>query len=266
MRISAIHCARITAVCALTGILLVGCSRLSAQNENTPSLETVLPTENFYQLETEYSIEYSEPNDESFEVVENRNGEFVFSIGIDDYIDCYNALFKKDNGSNFFTPSAQWQCYHRDSGIHSAYRMNYFYFTPDEQVHTLPTVAVYVPTNDDCIQEVTVNFDEHSYTESGYHLFQEMCGYTMRVFFPDLPDETVSAVCSEIISLGNQNVFSSDEWYDVGAIPSVLFHKNGIGVYPYFAIGDWERFCIIPVTEELLTDFSQKGVELHEIP
>lgn len=144
--------------------------------------------------------------------------------------------------------------------------MNYFYFTPDEQVHTLPTVAVYIPTNDDCIQEVTVNFDEHSYTESGYHLFQEMCGYTMRVFFPDLPDDTVSAVCSEIISSGNQNVFSSDEWYDVGSVPSVLFHKNGIGVYPYFAIGDWERFCIIPVTEELLTDFDQKGVELHEIP
>ena len=167
MRISAIHCARITAVCALTGILLAGCSRLPAQNENTPSLETVLPTENFYRLETEYSIEYSKPNDESFEVVENRNGEFVFSIGIDDYIDCYNALFKKDYGRNFFTPSAQWQCYHRDSGIHSAYRMNYFYFTPDEQVHTLPTVAVYVPTNADCIQEVTVNFDEHSYTESG---------------------------------------------------------------------------------------------------
>lgn len=266
MRISAIHCARITAACALIGILLAGCSRLSAQNENTPSLETVLPTENFYQLETEYSIEYSEPNDESFEVVENRNGEFVFSIGIDDYIDCYNALFKKDNGSNFFTPSAQWKCYHRDSGIHSAYRINYFYFTPDEQVHTLPTVAVYVPTNDDRIQEITVNFDEHSYTESGYHLFQEMCGYTMRVFFQDLPDDTVSAVCSEIISLGNQNVFSSDEWYDVGSVPSVLFHKNGIGVYPYFAIGDWERFCIIPVTEELLTEFAQKGVELHEIP
>lgn len=266
MRISAIHCARITAAYALIGILLAGCSRLSVQNENTPSLETVLPTENFYRLETEYSIEYSEPNDEPFEVVENRNGEFVFSIGIDDYIDCYNALFKKDNGSNFFTPSAQWRCYHRDSGIHSAYRMNYFYFTPDEQVHSLPTVAVYVPTNDDCIQEITVNFDEHSYTESGYHLFQEMCGYTMRVFFPDLPDETVSAVCSEIISLGNQNVFSSDEWYDVGSVPSVLFHKNGIGVYPYFAIGDWERFCIIPVTEELLTDFAQKGVELHEIP
>lgn len=53
---------------------------------------------------------------------------------------------------------------------------------------------------------------------------------------------------------------------DVGSVPSVLFHKNGIGVYPYFAIGDWERFCIIPVTEELLTEFAQKGVELHEIP
>lgn len=45
----------------------------------------------------------------------------------------------------------------------------------------------------------------------------------------------------------------------------MLFHKDGIGVYPYFAIGDWEHFCIIPVTEEIIAEFEKKGAQIHEI-
>lgn len=92
-----------------------------------------------------------------------------------------------------------------------------------------------------------------------------MCYYTMKVFFPNLPDESILDLCSEIIAMGNQNVFSSDEWYDKDAVPFVLFHKDGIGVYPYFAIGDWEHFCIIPVTEEIIAEFEKKGAQIHEI-
>ncbi len=44
-----------------------------------------------------------------------------------------------------------------------------------------------------------------------------------------------------------------------------LILSEGIGVYPYFAIGDWEHFCIIPVTEETVTEFGEKGVQIHEI-
>ncbi|MCI6850047.1 MAG: hypothetical protein MR883_00850, partial [Clostridiales bacterium] len=77
--------------------------------------------------------------------------------------------------------------------------------------------------------------------------------------------ETIYGLCTEIITLGNQNVFSSDAWYGRGAVPYALFYKDGIGIYPYFAIGDWEHFCIIPVTEETVAEFKQKGVEIHEI-
>ena len=85
------------------------------------------------------------------------------------------------------------------------------------------------------------------------------------MFFPDLSDEAILNLCTEAITLGNVNTFSSDEWYDSDYIPCALFYKDGIGVYPYFAIGDWEHFCIIPVTQETIDSYEQKGVEIYEI-
>lgn len=199
------------------------------------------------------------------QVMENRKNELVFTISTSDYVESYNSYYKIDYCRSLLPPVSQWQCFTYDSAIHSEYETKCYSFTEDEHVYSLPTITVYVPTNGDYIQEITVNFDEHSYSESGFAHYKEMCYYTMKVFFPNLPDESILDLCSEIIAMGNQNVFSSDEWYDKDAVPFVLFHKDGIGVYPYFAIGDWEHFCIIPVTEEIIAEFEKKGVQIHEI-
>ena len=198
-------------------------------------------------------------------VLENRENELVFNISIDDYIDCYNQFFMIDQGRSYLLPSVRWQSYPYDSAIHSEHKTYLYYFTEDERVYTLPTITVYVPSNGDYIQEISVNFDEHSYSESGFEQYKEMCFYTVKVFFPDLSDEQILHLCTEIITLGNQNVFSSDEWYSSDSVPCALYYKDGVGIYPYFAIGDWEHFCIIPVTDEIIAEFEQKGVEINEI-
>ena len=216
--------------------------------------------------ETEPTVSQAEIDALDIRVLENRENEMVFTISINDYIRSYNSYYNSSYCRSYLTSASQWQCYTYDSAIHSDHNTKYYYFTEDERVYSLPTITVYVPTNGDYIQEITVNFDEHSYSESGFEHYKEMCYYTMKVFFPNLPDESIFDLCSEIVALGNQNVFSSDEWYDKDAVPFALFHKDGIGVYPYFAIGDWEHFCIIPVTEEIITEFEEKGVEIHEIP
>ena len=207
----------------------------------------------------------TDPEALNIEVMENRENELVFNISIQDYIRSYNAYYKSGYCRDYLTAASQWQCYTYDSAIHSQHETLYYYFTEDERVYSLPTISVYVPTNGDYIQEVTVNFDEHSYSESGYEQYKEMCYFTLKVFFPELDDERLFDLCTEIIALGNQNVFTSDEWYGGDAVPYVLFHKDGIGVYPYFAIGDWEHFCVIPVTEETIAKFEQKGTLIYEI-
>lgn len=199
------------------------------------------------------------------QVMENRKNELVFTISTSDYVESYNSYYKIDYCRSLLPPVSQWQCFTYDSAIHSEYETKCYSFTEDEHVYSLPTITVYVPTNDDYIQQITVNFDEHSFTQSGFEQYKEMCYYTMKVFFPDLPDARIMDLCTEIVALGNQNVFSSDEWFSKNAVPFALFYREGIGVYPYFAIGDWEHFCIIPVTEEAVTEFGEKGVQIHEI-
>ena len=199
------------------------------------------------------------------QVMENRKNELVFTISTSDYVESYNSYYKVDYCRSLLPPVSQWQCFTCDSAIHSEYETKCYSFTEDEHVYSLPTITVYVPTNDDYIQQITVNFDEHSFMQSGFEQYKEMRYYTMKVFFPDLSDARIMDLCAEIVALGNQNVFSSDEWFSKNAVPFALFYREGIGVYPYFAIGDWEHFCIIPVTEETVIEFGEKGVQIHEI-
>ena len=65
--------------------------------------------------------------------------------------------------------------------------------------------------------------------------------------------------------MGNMNVFLKEDGYKKGCAPCVLYHKDGVGIYPYFAIGEWVHLCIIPVTQEVIDDYAQKGVEIREI-
>lgn len=277
------------AICVVIGMnfLLIGCFRYAVDHRKTIRDTSVSP-DGKYELtlieigepvwpfgsasgrltldnEAESTASQVENGALDIQVMENRKNELVFTISTSDYVESYNSYYKVDYCRSLLPPVSQWQCFTYDSAIHSEYETKCYSFTEDEQVYSLPTITVYVPTNDDYIQQITVNFDEHSFTQSGFEQYKEMCYYTMKVFFPDLPDARIMDLCAEIVALGNQNVFSSDEWFSKNAVPFALFYREGIGVYPYFAIGDWEHFCIIPVTEETVTEFGEKGVQIHEI-
>ena len=277
------------AICVVIGMnfLLIGCFRYAVDHRKTIRNTSVSP-DGKYELtlieigepvwpfgpasgrltldnEAESTASQVENGALDIQVMENRKNELVFTISTSDYVESYNSYYKVDYCRSLLPPVSQWQCFTYDSAIHSEYETKCYSFTEDEHVYSLPTITVYVPTNDDYIQQITVNFDEHSFTQSGFEQYKEMCYYTMKVFFPDLSDARIMDLCAEIVALGNQNVFSSDEWFSKNAIPFALFYRDGIGVYPYFAIGDWEHFCIIPVTEETVTEFEEKGVQIHEI-
>lgn len=199
------------------------------------------------------------------EIQENRHNEFVFSISLDKFVNEYNGFFYADNGQNFFPSKTQWQTIRYDSGIHSDYKAECRTFTEDPNIHVLPTISIYTPSDDDRILEVSINFDWHSYTEGLYESYEQMCFYALKVFFPDLSDEQIHSIYKELNALANQNMYPSDQWYGPGAIPCALYHKDSIGIYSYFAVGDWMYFCIIPVSTNQMDDFRLKGVPIYEI-
>lgn len=210
---------------------------------------------------------FEEPGLETIQplVQEYHRNDAVFSVTLEEFIRCFNSLFESQFQSDFFPSSRDWSISHRNKGIHTDYPVMEFRFSEDPLVFSLPAVTVYTPMEERFIQELTVNFDEHSYTEEGYQRYRLLCADTLNVFFPELSREAARNLCDQILLLGNEHIFSSQEWYTSGAMPYALFYKGGVGVYSYDAIGDWRRFCIIPVTAERLREFEEKGVTLYEM-
>lgn len=96
-----------------------------------------------------------------------------------------------------------------------------------------------------------------------YELYEEMCFYTIKVLFPDFTDDKIIELYTTLNNLAYNN-FTTVK-YTSESVPCALYHKNGIGLYPYFAAGERLHLCIIPVTQEYINELEKKGVEIYEI-
>ena len=197
--------------------------------------------------------------------VEKRENELVFNFSIDDLIDNYNGYYHCDKGSDFLSPSGEWNSRMLDKGIHSLRESTLYAFSVDPKSWALPTMWVFVTPEDGFVQEITLNFDRHSYSENLYDLFNEICFYTLKVMFPELSDDAITQLYTKVNVQGYNDPFPAEKRYGNGSLPHVLYYGDGIGVYPYFALGSYQRLCIIPITEVTLNEFRQKGVEIYEI-
>jgi len=195
-------------------------------------------------------------------VLDNRENELVFNVSIDDYIESYNGYYWKDHSMRYLSPSKDWQTWTEETSVHSTHETRLYYFRKEENVWALPTITVYAPTNANYIQEINVNYDWHSHTESMYDLYKEMCFYTLKAFFPDFSDEQIINLYTEASSSLHA---PSSEWYSSDSVPYAVFYKGAIGIYSYSAIGSFQSLCIIPVTQETIDTLRQKGSEIYEI-
>ena len=199
-------------------------------------------------------------------VMDYQEDELVFSFSIDDFIDSFNGYYWEDYESRYLLPSSMWISFVYESSIHSKYASNYYYFTPDETMWSLPTVSVFTPSDESYVQEIMLSFDDHSYTESMYHLYERTCFYTIKVLFPSFDDAEIVELYTKLNELAYQDIFPNEHGYSSDSIPAALFYKDGIGLYPYFAIGESVHLCVIPVTDQTITAFEAKGTTIYEIP
>ncbi len=199
------------------------------------------------------------------EVKENREKELVFNFSIDDFINNYNKYYSDDKGSTYLKPSLNWQVNQLEKAVHSKYKMDEYRFKEDENKWSLPILSVYVPENSNYVEEVIVNFDDHGHTEEMYNIYEEICFYTLKVFFPDLPNDKIISLYKEINELAYEKTFPKEQDYDDDIVPYSVYIKGNVGVYPYYAVGDYVRLCIIPVNDETIKEFKEKGVNICEI-
>ncbi len=191
----------------------------------------------------------------------DKKGNLKFTITIEDFIEDYNKYYHRDKGADYILPYSEWYSYIQDFGKHTG-RVHYEY-TADKKMWTLPTITIYTLQNEKAIRELTVNFDDHSYTKVMYQKYEELCFYTLKVFYPDLSDKKITKLYKRMNRLAYKNIFPNAKGFDSGNPPSNLFYREGIGVYPYFAYGESVRLCFVPVTPKVIHKLEKRGTIVH---
>ena len=205
-----------------------------------------------------------EMKDISFAATYNRENELVFSVSVDDFISNYNALYYEDFGKNCLTPISEWVNFLYDSTPHSPYETTYYRFQQTPGIWAEPTISLYIPTNTDAIQEITLDFDDHRFTEWGYQEFTEECMYVLRLLFPALDENEIAALFNEFVSMAySEKCFIREEEFE-DVEPRVLYYKDDIGIYPYYALG-MVHICIIPISQEYLDELFNQDIEVYEL-
>ena len=195
---------------------------------------------------------------------ENRAGELVFDISTDDFTESLNGYYWADNNTRLTLPHEFWQSFQLEGYVHTPYPVTKYLFTQDEKTWSLPTISVYEPIdNDDAIQQIVVDFDDHSYAQPLYDYYETLCFYTLKTIFPDMADGDITALYRKLNDLAYENFTLIN--YTSESVPCEIFYRDGIGLYAYFAQGECVHFCIVPVNDTFLTKYAALGSRITEI-
>ncbi|RKI42566.1 hypothetical protein D7V86_12940 [bacterium D16-51] len=195
-------------------------------------------------------------------VIQKDNGLY-FANTLEDFIDCYNNYYYRDEGEIYIKPYSEWYSYVQYFGRYKG-DMHYE-FKADKKIWTLPTITVYTPQDETIMKELTVDFDDHSYTEKMYKQYEEMCFYTLKAFFPDMNEKELTKLYKKLNKKAYANIFRNVQGFHSDNPPSDLYYRDEAGVYPYFAYGESVRICIIPVTNKVIKSYKKRGVKIHKL-
>ena len=87
------------------------------------------------------------------------------------------------------------------------------------------------------------------------------------MFYPDLSDEQLTALYEAVNQGAYDNTFPSSQQYRTGSaqLPAMLYYRDGIGVFGYFAIGAPVHFCVVPVDDAMIAEYAASGVDVQKI-
>lgn len=212
--------------------------------------------------DNETTVALEEPPDMDISSVRGGHGELVFVASMEDYIESYNYIYKADHQDIFLRELPDWSRLEYDSSPYSEYSSLHYEFKHNVKVHTEPTISAYVSAEDGQIQEICLGFPEHGWTDYGYDLFVEECQYTFRLFFPEFDSEEISALFDVLFEDAYREVCYID--IDEERAPTIIHYQSSVGVYALLHCG-MIKFCIIPVEQAYLNEFTNNGGTVYEI-
>lgn len=199
-------------------------------------------------------------------VEENANGESVFAVSAEAFIDCYNKAYQQKYGETYLTAitSDEWYCSTELSPCFG-YESVRYEFSEDKTVWSMPTISVYAPDNDE-IHEIRLTFDDHGYQEQFYLKYQELCCCLLKMACPNLSDKDTDELFQRLYSLSDENFYGNYNAYDDSECPSLscVLQRGNIGFYCFYGAGTVE-LCMIPLTPAAIGSLQAKGVDIQSL-
>lgn len=193
----------------------------------------------------------------SLTAVEDEDGVLAFDTSMEDYVGCYNALYRHQGSGSGFAPPEDWNGYDSATVTHGLPAVRYW-CSEDTAVTAMPTLALCTPYDRRCIYEIEMTFDHHSYQTALYELFKQECFCMLKIALPDFTDEEVWAVYQTLYAEKEDNFWGGDTRPPL----TVLYYHGSVGFYGYYGAGT-ANLCLIPVTEESLSRWQDAGAEVR---
>lgn len=242
-------------------ILMTACSMSDEEQTANAASEPAAAGESALAQKEETSKSQNRNNSNTAaEVKTDQKGRIFFDLPIHAFISQYNSHCTKNKNGSLLPDAGDWSIYTSEQGIHSDYPALSYLFSNDEAPEFYPTMQINLSEDSGCVQEIAIYYDDHDYREETYREFENMCLYSIKSLYP----KADSRQLLEFVKRVNNCEIPAGREYEHGIIPSILYHKDGIGIYPYRRGWASMYFCLIPVTKDRLRKFEEQGTKLYK--
>ncbi len=196
-------------------------------------------------------------------VVENENGESIFAIPIENFIDCYNSVYRQTHETGYMdsTNSDNWYCWGELSPCFG-YESFRYKFSEDPKIWPMPTVSIYTPDNDE-IYENRMVFDDHGYQEQLRKLYKDLCICMEITMMPKLSKAEADTLFEKLYAQSKKNFFGDHSAFDDPKRPKLnaVYQYGNTGMYCFYGSGNIE-ICFVPLTASSIGFLEGNGIPL----
>lgn len=198
----------------------------------------------------------------TIQTVTDGDGLRRFSFTLEEFIACVNGLSWQDGRGRLLSPAEEWTLLSTPE-TETNLAVDLYSFSQDPSMWFLPTLSVYAPPGETQVRKLSVDLDEHSDTADKHAVFREMSLYALRTCLPEVEKTRLEALYETLDRQAYER--RAETSYSDRTVPSILYYQGEVGVFPFFALGDYERITICPVTQQDREWLAAQGTELVDL-
>lgn len=182
----------------------------------------------------------------------------VFDAGLDNFILCFNRIYKAAYQFEPMPEVEQWVCL-APSEVSPYYRFRY------QGLPTIsndPSVTVYAEGLNARIRRITLDFSDHGYTDEAKAQYEKLCFCTLSALLPELNESSVRTLYDELFTRANdESTLCSDPETPPYAI---LYRCGELALQPYYC-GGMVHIAAERMSAADFDAYAAQGTEIHTI-